>query len=731
MADGRDGRINYMNRSAYLTTGLAIKALANLSKADVALHGTENLPAGPAIFVINHFTRLETFLLPYHIYNLTDLPVWSLAHSSLFQGGLGSFFDMVGVISTTDPKRDELIVRSLLTGDASWMIFPEGSMVKTKQIMKGGKYMVSSSKGLHKPHTGAASLALRSELFRRYLLQKGAESEEDARPMLDFLSIENLERVRGNSTCIVPVNVTYYPIRARENVLSTLATKMVKDIPERMLEEIMTEGTMLLSGVDIDVRFGKAIEIAPYLKHGKVKKELAKQEMTGFLMSPELKDVMRELAEEIMQQYMADIYAMTTVNHEHLFASFLRMYPRKRICETELKKRVFLAASKIGDMNSQELFLHKSLQENQAHLLTDDRFGKFDNFLKLALEKGILRREDGFLVLDRSKLSMPVNFHRVRIDNPIEMMANEVAPFKQIKNVLIKIAIQPEPLLRFNMVRYMLGKERTQYKRDYETYGYGDDLERKSFGKPFLLPGYRCKTAVVLIHSYLAAPEEVRSLARHLRRQGIWVYAPRLPGHGTSSRDLARRTHEEWLESVENAYVMLRCICDKIVLCGVSVGASLAFEVAGRAPDIAGVVGICPPLKLQDYSTNFMPSIDVWNRVVKKIRGEESDPFFEFVADNPHVNYRRNPFAGIREVGSLLEKVEKRLPQLDVPALVIQADNDPVVNVKSGRKVFNMLKSSDKQYSLFNFDRHVIINGEGADRIHRNISNFIRHLDHV
>jgi len=206
-----------MKKSAYLTTGLAIKALAGLSKADVALHGTEHLPAEPTIFVINHFTRLETVLLPYHLYNLTDMPVWSLAHSSLFQGGLGSFFDMVGVISTSDPKRDELIVRSLLIGEANWMIFPEGTMVKTKQIMQGGKYMVTSSGGPHKPHTGAASLALRSELFRRYLLNKGSEDEEEARGMLEFLNIDSLEQVRDKSTCIVPVNVTYYPIRAREN----------------------------------------------------------------------------------------------------------------------------------------------------------------------------------------------------------------------------------------------------------------------------------------------------------------------------------------------------------------------------------------------------------------------------------------------------------------------------------------------------------------------------------
>ncbi len=716
-----------MNRSAYSTAGFAIKALSRLSKANIVIHGKENIPSGPNIFVINHFTRLETILLPSYIYSITDKPVWSLAAAPLFSGGLGKFLDLVGAVSTRDPDRDELIVKSLLTGEADWIIFPEGSMVKTKKIMKGGKFMVAGSKGVHEPHTGAAALALRSELFRHRIFELSGSSVPELGPILESLKIKNLDEIQPLSTTIIPVNITYYPIRAMENIASTLAAKYVKDMPERMVEEIMTEGTMLLSGVDLDIRFGNPIEVVDYLEPGWVQDDIQRDGIDGYSLSAQMGVKMRKTAYEIMHRYMADIYAMTTVNQEHLYASILRMYPFEKIKEDEFRRRVFYAATLIDTRGNGdgEFFLHKSLKESQTHLLTNDRYKKYDNFLKLAQGKGVVKKSGSYLIRDRTKLSVSLSFHKGRIDNPIEIIANEVEPLAWLQKLMRVAAWLPPFLIKFNIARYYLKKERGSFVEAVEQYGVVQK-ERRKIGKPYLLPSFRRKLGVVLLHSYLAVPQEVKKIANHLQRKGYWVYSPRLPGHGTSPVDLHGRKYEEWLESVESGFAMMSNICDRVVVGGVAVGGSLALNIASRIPDIAGVFAVCPLFSLKNYSTNFMPSVDVWHRMLNKMKGEGEKQFLDFTHGNPHVNYLKNPVNGVKEVGEFLDYAQKMYSLVKQPALILQANKDPVVDPSGAKEIYDLLESAEKEFCLMSFDRNVVVDGEGAGVVLRRISDFIK-----
>jgi len=716
-----------MNRFAYRTTGLAVKALANLSRARITLHDSESIPKSAIIFVVNHFTRIETLLLPYHFNRLTGKPVWSLADAGLFKGALGTLLDKVGAVSTKNPDRDRLIVKSLLTGEAIWIIFPEGRMVKSKKIIEKGRFMISYAGGKSPPHTGAATLALRTEFYRRRLRRMMADMPQEAERLMALFQIEGIEPVLKQTTRIVPVNVTYYPIRARENILSEWAAKLVEDIPERALEELMTEGTMLLSGVDVDIRFGEPILVEDYMEDVLIRQDISKQSRIDFDDPIPSKEQMRKVSLKIMQRYMTDIYNMTTVNHDHLFASVLKRTPYRSLSEQALCRKVFLAAT--DGVRRAKVHLHKSLQDDQSHLLTDDRYRKCADFKAIAREKGMIRQKGNRLAKETRKLAFPFDFHRVRIDNPIAVMANAIEPLTKLQHAITRLSWLPDFIVRRRISKQLIQKGLAEYSEDYRLYYRKDETKPKRVGQPRLIKGRTRKTGILLLHGYMAAPLEMEELANYLGKLGYWVYVPRIRGHGTSPDDLAQTGVADWVASVDNGFALLDNACRDVIVGGFSNGGGLALDLAARIGGIRGVFAVCPPFKLMDLAAKFVPTVDRWNRFMEWVHLDSAK--MEFVdnhPENPHINYTRNPISGVRALEELMDDLEPKLPQIKTPALVVQSKGDPVVNPKGSRQVFELLGSGDKEYLQFQLDRHGILLGKGSRPVHEAIGNFIKGL---
>ncbi|GBC61080.1 glycerol acyltransferase [Desulfonema ishimotonii] len=715
-----------MNHFAYLTTSLAIKTLSGLSKANISIHGQENIPEGAKIFTINHFTRLETLFLPCYIYDLTgNTPVWSLADYTLFKGGLKRYLDRVGAISTRDPDRDLLIVKTLLTGEAAWIIFPEGRMVKNKKIFDRGRFLITHERGKRPPHTGAATLAIRTEYFRQRIRFMAEREPETAKRLTEIFQLSGTGDISPRPTSVVPVNVTYYPLRARENIISRMAANWFDDLPDRAVEEMMTEGTMLLSGVDVDIRFGPAIDIRAFMAETGLAHMIPATAKGRDEAALPPRRQLRKAARKLMQRHMGAIYQGTTVNHDHLFASVLKQMPYKTVDPDDLRRRVFLAANL--DFDGMGIFCHNSLESDQIHLITDDRYQKAGQFMETVLEKRIVLRTARGLEKNRAFFSSLLDFHHIRLDNPVSVMANEVEPLTPLQREIRRLAWLPPFLIRRRTVKYLLRRAIADFESDYETFYSETESKPGAVGMPFFVRGETREIGVLLIHGYMAAPMEMADLAIYLGRRGVRLYVPRLRGHGTSPRDLATRTYGEWVASVDAGYAVIRNQCKKVFVGGFSTGAALALDLAARVDDIDGVFAVCPPRRLQDPSLRRNLAKDIWARLVDKVRGGEGirEEFIENLPENPHISYSRNPVSGIREVELLIDALEPKLSRIRIPALVIHSRRDPVADWQGSRRIFEMIGSEEKQYVLFNFDRHSILSGRGAHRVHRTIDDFI------
>ena len=705
---------------------LAVSAIERLFRASVTVTGREHLPRGVLIFAVNHFTRLETLLLPYEFYKLTGKPVMSLAYHTFFGGTLGTYLEHMGAVSTADPNRDTIIIRSLLMGNNPWLIFPEGSMIKDKKIMERGRFLVYSTTGSKRPpHTGAALLALRTEFYRQRLHHLRETDPVLLREQLEVFDLSSPDQVSNLETFLVPVNVSYYPIRSRENALQKLAASFMRDIPERVLEELQTEGTMLLSGVDINIAIGKPIPVKPWLEDRRVREDIvASRHITPDEPIPS-RPLLRRIASKLTLRLMAAIYGLTTINFDHLAAYLLKYHPGTRLTVFDLAQRLHVAAEEVTRLKGFEF--HAVLRGDQSTQFCRRYRRMLADFLVVAEKSGVVEIKGERLRKKQLKMSKLFTFHTIRQENPYLVILNEVEYLGRLTRLLRRIAWRPGWVLRRQLRRGLCRTDLDQFIADYLAYRRESESKPVHIGAPFLLKRFRGRIGVLLVHGYLAAPKEMRPLANFLHQQGCTVYSPRLRGHGTTPEDLAGRTWEDWLTSVERGYLILATTCRDVVLGGFSMGSGLALSVAAcNLPKVRAVVAINPPAKLRKKSARLVPAVALWNRLVDRISTAPNHlHFIPNDPENPDINYSRNPVTGLNQLMELMDRVAERLEEITVPTLIIQGSEDPVVHPEGTDDLYQRLGARDKEMTIFPTSRHVIIRGEGSQRVFTRVWQFI------
>ncbi|MCF8092158.1 MAG: alpha/beta fold hydrolase [Desulfotignum sp.] len=717
-----------MNRFAFKLSSYTLKSLSGFSRARLHIQGQENIPEGSVVFCANHFTRIETVFLPYHIHSITGKQIWSLAAQELFQVPvLEGLLRRLGAVSTDAPDRDGLLLKTLLSGYAHWIIFPEGMMVKNKKLLKKGRFVLTDDKGNIRPHTGAAVVALRCQFFRERLRRLKASGAPEFHRLAAELDIENMDGILAHSTHIVPVNITYYPANPRENILGSMAKLLVKEPSKRVLDELMTEGAMLFTGVDITIRFGTPIDMAPYLNDPYLESMLTVKRRVRPFEDLTSRQISKRIAIAVMERYMAQVYSLTTLNHDHVMASILKHYPYKRdgIDRYEFACKVYYAITCL--VLNRLCYVADPLLHNQIHLLVDDRLKQISDFLALAEKTGVICMDGNRFFKDQTRFYKLSDFHAIRMENPILVMANEVEPVEQAQICLKKIAQKPYIQIRQLVKSRIIEKMNMDFTADYAAHYIAGESKKKRIGRPIFLNQPFESSGILLIHGYMAAPEEMKSFARYLHSKGLTVHVPRLKGHGTSPEDLARTGYEQWMESVEEAYVGMRHSCERLVIGGFSTGAGLVLELATRVADFEAIFVVAPPMRLNDMGSYFVPAIDAWNIMIKRInlKGMAKE-FIDNHPENPHINYLRNPIAGIHHLEKLMVQLEPKLKLIEKPVLVVQSRKDPVVNPKGTEKLFSRLGSGIKEYYLFDYERHGILTGKGVKRVYQAIENFVR-----
>jgi esterase/lipase len=569
-------------------------------------------------------------------------------------------------------------------------------------------------------------LALRAEFYRQKLAcLKDRPGQEGLDEILERFDLQSFDQLSGKRTVIVPVNVTYYPIRSRDNTLTFLARGLDIELSDRGQEELAVEGTLLSTENDIDITLGQPIDVREYLQAPEYAELMACGDRDLELLEADGKSLFNDAARKLMFRYMRAIYDLTTVNYDHIFAALIRHQESVSFTERAYRNRVFLCAHLLIESGLYQM--HSILERKYREIIYEEPSGKFQDFMAQCMLEGLISRENDHYVKNRDVKHGQSGFHEVRTKEPTYVIANETEPLPEFNAIIQRVARMSRAELSETVRRIFVEEDIRLFEDDYARYA-NESSHPPEVGRPFLLLPERFEAGVVLVHGYLAAPREVRALAEYLYERGYAVYGVRLRGHGTSPEDLATRSWEEWYESINRGYAIIKSYTDRIIVGGFSTGGALALQAAGmKGRKIESCFSISAPLQLRNIASRLAPSIVTFNQLVKRLRGGSFR--WEYVSNDPEnkdINYTRNPLTGVRELGEAMEAMEKVLAAVESPTLIIQSSKDPVVDAISGQLIFDKLGTHLKELNVFERDRHGIVNGAGANDIYDRIYRFLK-----
>lgn len=231
------------------------------------------------------------------------------------------------------------------------------------------------------------------------------------------------------------------------------------------------------------------------------------------------------------------------------------------------------------------------------------------------------------------------------------------------------------------------------------------------------------RTGVLLCHGFTGSPQSLRPWADHLAAAGLTVTLPRLPGHGTTWQEMALTRWQDWYAVLDRALDDLHRRCDHVVVMGLSMGGTLAVQLAEEhGARVAGLVLVNPSLMMRHP---LVPLLPVLGRVVPSIGGIASDIKKEGPVE---VGYDRVPLRALASLTQLWALTRRDLPRVTQPVLLLRSTVDHVVAPDSAALLLRAVSSADVEERLLHDSYHVATLDNDAPEIFAASLDFTRRV---
>ena len=235
--------------------------------------------------------------------------------------------------------------------------------------------------------------------------------------------------------------------------------------------------------------------------------------------------------------------------------------------------------------------------------------------------------------------------------------------------------------------------------------------------KPFFFEGN--EIGVLLLHGFTGSPGTMKVIGEALSEDGYTVSGVLLPGHGTHVTDMEKSTWQEWLRAARDGAYELRQKCDKMIICGLSMGGLLTLILASELP-IEGAVTIAAAMELEDKHAKLSGLFKYFVRYRGSgTRDENEHPY--------KISYGVTPIGKVPDLLKLQKISQNALSLIKCPLLVVRAMKDQTVTHNAAEIIYNgAINANTKEIFDLENSEHLCTVDNEADILIERIRLFIK-----
>lgn len=238
------------------------------------------------------------------------------------------------------------------------------------------------------------------------------------------------------------------------------------------------------------------------------------------------------------------------------------------------------------------------------------------------------------------------------------------------------------------------------------------------------------RAAVLMVHGWCSGPTDFADLPERLHARGFHVRVMLLPGHGTSPRDFAAATADDWRDAVRGEVDALAGAFQTVHAVGFSMGGALLVELAaerdlGRLAVLAPFFGLPFPTPLDGNVgalagslQGVLPYIDS-GPGVRTLRCREYEDRFK--------KYRALPLAAMVQADVIGRAVDDDalLARVTEPLLVVAAPDDPVASAERALAALARTNSIEPRSFIAENSEHILCFDCDAEAVKAAVVDFM------